>query len=1177
MKLVLESLTIKNFKSYKGEHFINNIDKSFTAIVGPNGSGKSNIIDSILFVLGFRAKKMRHTQLTDLIYNDGKKESSCFVKLTFNKFTIKREININKTSKYFLNDKEISNNDLIKKMMKEGIDMEHNRFLILQGEIESIAMLKPKEGLLEFLEDIIETSKYKIEIDKLIEETKNMEENNLTIQNNLKFIKTEFDHINELKKQNEEILIHKLKTNEYLKELKNLNLEKLKRNLHKQEEKEKEVKNQIEKLKDLNIENNELLKTLENEHKKIEKLLKNKEEIYLNFKREYKIKERNNIMQKDLKNKLEKQIKNLKNDFNSIKAKIEMKNKENEIFNKELKDNENELKILIKNREELKSKQNEEHEKINKKYFKDFEKLKNQEDKLTELIQTKSKENQKNLKYKLEINKYKEEEKILKDDIKNIETTLQNFINENNYDKEYISKDKLKEELRELEKDIQKTQQEIQKRKTRYNEVYQREENNKKEKELLNNFKNIKGVIGRLSDIGEVDEKYNLALKISCSRLNNIVVDTTQTAEKCIEIIKKENLQRSTFIILEKIQEIPKLEKFDLPYMFDLVKCDKKYKKCFYFSLTDTLLAEDLNKAQSYAFNKSRKRVVTLDGKLIEKSGIMTGGKYHEKIKNFKDVEKALEKMLNIKNTKLSNLKKIEDYENIKILKIKLKDKNEELKNLIFNLKNLSDNFKEFNYDEEIQNIKNEISNFKKIINKNYDTSLQGNLQICNEKIELLENRNQEIKIFLSEEIESISNKEKELEDKIYEFNEIRILDISELKNKMIVEEKSFQEINEDFKNIQENLNKLKIQMGDEYHIEIDLKNQYEDIEEEMNKIKKEMNEEKEQLRIIKEEICHHTKYLHKDEKYVNFEDKVEIDANEETKSNEINKSNEETKSNEINKIENNMTNEINKIENNMTNETNKIENKSNETNKIENSDDHCRFDSLKMEDIEDFLRKIKKKLKRLNEERNNKEVDFLIFDEFKKTKSSYDKVASEFNLQMSKYETKKKQVDEIKKTRFDEFMSGLNKINFFLKEIYKKLTYGGNAELELIDYLDPFSDGIRLAVMPPKKCWKSVSNLSGGEKTLSSLSLIFALHKFKPSPFYVMDEIDAALDFRNVSIISQYIKEMSKSSQFVVISLRNDMFEISKTVLGVYKVNNVSKFLMINVEEMRNKILINV
>ena len=137
-------------------------------------------------------------------------------------------------------------------------------------------------------------------------------------------------------------------------------------------------------------------------------------------------------------------------------------------------------------------------------------------------------------------------------------------------------------------------------------------------------------------------------------------------------------------------------------------------------------------------------------------------------------------------------------------------------------------------------------------------------------------------------------------------------------------------------------------------------------------------------------------------------------------------------------------------------------------------------------------------------------------------------------------------------------------------------ITLGGNAELELVDSMDPFSEGIIFSVMPPKKSWKNISNLSGGEKvsqpvsfspipteglsivfqTLSSLALVFALHVFKvclhpwltrisdlcshqPTPLYFMDEIDAALDFRNVSIVANYIKDRTKNAQFIIISLR--------------------------------------
>lgn len=131
----------------------------------------------------------------------------------------------------------------------------------------------------------------------------------------------------------------------------------------------------------------------------------------------------------------------------------------------------------------------------------------------------------------------------------------------------------------------------------------------------------------------------------------------------------------------------------------------------------------------------------------------------------------------------------------------------------------------------------------------------------------------------------------------------------------------------------------------------------------------------------------------------------------------------------------------------------------------------------------------------------------------------------------------------------------------------------GGDAELELIDSLDPFSEGIVFSVRPPKKTWKSIANLSGGEKTLSSLALVFALHHYKPTPLYVMDEIDAALDFKNVSIVGNYIVERTKNAQFIIISLRNNMFELADRLVGIYKTHNITKSMAVDCADLSKRL----
>ena len=183
----------------------------------------------------------------------------------------------------------------------------------------------------------------------------------------------------------------------------------------------------------------------------------------------------------------------------------------------------------------------------------------------------------------------------------------------------------------------------------------------------------------------------------------------------------------------------------------------------------------------------------------------------------------------------------------------------------------------------------------------------------------------------------------------------------------------------------------------------------------------------------------------------------------------------------------------------------------------------------------------------------------------WKKADEEYNQRAAELEMATSNRDEAKITYEELRKKRLEEFMNGFNIISLKLKEMYQMITMGGDAELELVDSLDPFSEGILFSVRPPKKSWKNIANLSGGEKTLSSLSLVFALHHFKPTPLYVMDEIDAALDFKNVSIVGNYIRERTKDAQFVIISLRNNMFELADRLVGIYKTDNATKSIPLN------------
>lgn len=178
-----------------------------------------------------------------------------------------------------------------------------------------------------------------------------------------------------------------------------------------------------------------------------------------------------------------------------------------------------------------------------------------------------------------------------------------------------------------------------------------------------------------------------------------------------------------------------------------------------------------------------------------------------------------------------------------------------------------------------------------------------------------------------------------------------------------------------------------------------------------------------------------------------------------------------------------------------------------------------------------------------LEERLQDVNVELGVLAEYRRRVEEHAAKSTDLSEAVQERDIVRRRCEELRRLRLEGFMEGFSTISLRLKEMYQMITMGGNAELELVDSLDPFSEGILFSVMPPKKSWKNISNLSGGEKTLSSLALVFALHHYKPTPLYVMDEIDAALDFRNVS--SSVFKRALSSNVDIVWLTRLGRFQL--------------------------------
>ncbi|KAF9360946.1 Structural maintenance of chromosomes protein 1 [Mortierella sp. AD094] len=171
-----------------------------------------------------------------------------------------------------------------------------------------------------------------------------------------------------------------------------------------------------------------------------------------------------------------------------------------------------------------------------------------------------------------------------------------------------------------------------------------------------------------------------------------------------------------------------------------------------------------------------------------------------------------------------------------------------------------------------------------------------------------------------------------------------------------------------------------------------------------------------------------------------------------------------------------------------------------------------------------------------------------------------------EFNAARKSARTIKEAFAAVKQERFDRFNRAFQHISEKIDEIYKSLTQsaafpmGGTAYLSLEDTEEPYLDGIRYHAMPPLKRFRDMDQLSGGEKTMAALALLFAIHSFRPSPFFVLDEVDAALDNMNVARIGHYLQEhASNSLQFIVISLKSSLYERGQGLVGIYRDQGVN------------------
>ncbi|XP_072993522.1 structural maintenance of chromosomes protein 4 [Typha latifolia] len=1209
-RLFIKEMVLRNFKSYAGEQRIGPFHKSFSAVVGPNGSGKSNVIDAMLFVFGKRAKQMRLNKVSELIHNSSNHQNldSAGVSVHFQEivdlddgtykavegsdFVVTRIAFRDNSSKYYINDRASNFTEVTRMLKGKGVDLDNNRFLILQGEVEQISLMKPKaqgphdEGFLEYLEDIIGTNQYVEKIEEAYKQLELINEKRSAAVQMVKLAEKERGSLENVKNEAETYMLKELSFFKWQEKATKLASDDAASHIIELRE---NVSNLEANLTSERVKIQENTKSLTELEAVYNKYLKRQEELdtdMRNCKEQFKEFERQDVKYREDLKHLKQKIKKVDDKVGKDTSKLDESVKEIEessILIPKLEEEIPKLQQLLleeeKILEEIKESSRDETEKHRSELIKVRAELEPWEN---QLIKHKGNLDVASAESKLLKEKHASAQAEFEDAQQQMDTIEKNIEIKMAHIGEIqgkIEKNQIEAmEARKLEQECVKMEESLipleQAARQKVAEIMSTLESEKTHGTVLRAIlqakesKEIDGIYGRLGDLGAIDAKYDIAISTACSGLEYIVVETTTTAQACVELLRRKNLGIATFMILEKqVDHLHKLnEKVRIPEgvprLFDLVKVkDEKMKLAFFAALGNTVVAKDLDQAARIAYggDKEFRRVVTLEGALFEKSGTMSGGggkprggKMGTSIRGSVSAEAAVnaEKELAELVDQLSSLrqrisgarKRYQASEDAKChLEMELAKCQKEIESLnaqySYNEKQLhSLEAASQPKDDELHRLKEldniifaeqiELEKLVKCSGKLKDRASELQKKIENAGGEMLKNQKSKV-MKIQSDIDRTGTEINRHKVKIATCEKLvkrltKGIEESKKEKEALIEEKEkmmsiFKEIEQKAFIVQENYKKSQ-ELIDKHKDVLD------DTKAEYNKVKKTMDD----LRAAEVDA----EYKLQDMKKLFREGEMKLKA---------------------------LKKRLDDIQMNLSKHMDQIQNDAIEPEKLQAAlNDELVNDNCGMKRAMEMVALLEAQLKDMNPNLDS-------IAEYRKKTLLYHQRVDELNAATQERDDLKKLYDGLRKKRLDEFMAGFNIISLKLKEMYQMITLGGDAELELVDSLDPFSEGVVFSVRPPKKSWKNIANLSGGEKTLSSLALVFALHHYKPTPLYVMDEIDAALDFKNVSIVGHYVKDRTRDAQFIIISLRNNMFELADRLVGIYKTDNCTKSISIN------------
>ena len=1164
--MYLKSIEVHGFKSFANKMLLE-FDTGITAIVGPNGSGKSNIADAVRWVLGEQsAKQLRGSKMEDVIFSGTEMRKPlgyAYVTLTldnsdhklpieFEEVTVTRRVYRSGESEYIINGSPCRLKDIQELFMDTGIGKE-GYSIIGQGQIDKILSGKPEDRR-ELFDEAAGIVKYKRR--KHIAE-KNLEEERLNLSRVSDIISEIERQLVPLEKQSDVAKIY-LK---YKEELKNLEVSVF----LKEYDKIHKTMADIDRKLDITTED---MKATQSE--------------YDNIKNEYK--------------RLEQQLEEFdaaieadKTAYNDLLLNIEKSEGEikvlNEQINSLLQNDEYYQDRIHSNEQEILIKKTEEQDYISEKEEIDV-KISHVDDNLSEVLVQLDKINENISGYTKEIEEcsnaifeYMNQNSGIKTNIQRYETMLeQNEVRKSQlnqrilkikseeelYDEEInrcrnqldnISKEILTytNECSKIEKSIQDTQSGID------NISYQLDDSQTKyhiEKSKLESLINLTeryegygnsikkvmeqkavypGIVGVVADIIKTVKEYETAIETALGQaIQNIITEDETTAKDLIAFLKKNKYGRATFLPLTNItsgrtlhsHEVLK-EKGVIGIASTLIETESKYNALIEYLLGRIIVVDNIDNAADIArkYNYSL-RIVTKEGEYLTPGGSISGGAY-KNVSNLlgrrREIE-ALEAQINKLQNRIKELtSKLEKENSKKAAEISRLD---EIKRLLQE-KYLLQNTAKINFEQAVAKKTEAQSLYSDYVKELEEIKLQA-VELNNNLKELGKSlSDNQIKTReLEQKIEGLNlhlSKEKEAEKSAQEKASALKMELSSL-------EQSNHFIMENIRRIKREIDKL---YEDETSIKADMQKAFDIIQEKKDSIsraKKAIEETKEALVKLDEKIKNQIKEReHNTKIHKNFFDKRDELSN---------------RIHDLDKECIRLTTQKEKIIEQIDQQMNYMWEEYELT--YSTAVEYMGDKGITVNGSKKAIQEVRTKIKELGD------INVNAIEDFKNLSERYNFLITQREDLIKSEETLIsiiKELDTEMKLQFEKQFEAINK-QFDL--VFKELFGGGKADLELTDNDDVLEAGIRINAQPPGKKLQNIMQLSGGEKALTAISLLFAILNLKPSPFCLLDEIEAALDDSNVKRFAKYLKKLAKDTQFIMITHRRNTMAAADILYGI-------------------------